>query len=208
MTLKEAIEQACKLTDSEKADYESDLFYILADGAQKWIARNGKHIQRVLTVDVSVCENCKAKGIEKCYHAKKIVLPDDYMMMAPRGIFSYDEPNKSIEYMLRHNLGNPNAGEEFDGNILMVDCIGVIDINYYANPTDITKNTDDSYIFEVSPDTHVAIPYYIAYNLVMSDDVALSTQLKNEWNKYMSVLADVPSVRSVRLTRTQRWGRR
>jgi hypothetical protein len=110
--------------------------------------------------------------------------------------------------MLRHNLGNPNTGEEFDSNILIVDCVGTIDVTYYANPIDITKNTNDTYVFEVSPDTHVAIPYYIAYNLVMSDDVALSTQLKNEWNKYMSVLADVPSVRSVRLTRTQRWDRR
>ena len=67
--------------------------------------------------------------------------------------------------------------------------------DYYATPTREVENilSDEeleSYEYETAEETHIAIPSYIGYQLVKSDDVQLAQILMDEWNRYMSLFDD------------------
>ena len=78
---------------------------------------------------------------------------------------------------------------------------------YWALPKDLTaEGVDlDNYEYEVAPHTHVAIPAFIGYQLVKTDDVQLAQILLNEWNKYLSLFDDKTKTINKKIRNTIRW---
>ena len=66
-------------------------------------------------------------------------------------------------------------------------------------PQTIDGETPDDYEFEVSTETHNAIPYYIGYELAKTDDTTLAQMLLNEWNRYMSIFVNEPKAVTKRI---------
>ena len=168
MTYKESLDIAFLKTDSESSDYESKLFPVLANEAQMYIAKYGTHIVRRVEIDADTTP----------YRVK---LPDDFYRVALQGMVYADDELSGAEYHI------------VDDNNLVVEEKGTFNLYYYALPKDLTKLTDEeleNYEYEVAEDTHVAIPSYIGYQLVKSDDVQLAQVLMDEWNKYMSLYDD------------------
>ena len=94
-----------------------------------------------------------------------------------------------------------------DDNNIVVSEEGKFNFYYYALPTDITKLSDEeleTYEYEIAGDTHIAIPSYIGYQLVKSDDVQLAQILMDEWNRYLSLFDD-PVKTIKRKNRVRRW---
>ena len=168
MTYKESLDMAFLKTDSEASDYDSKLFPILANEAQMYIAKYGTHIVRKIEIDAD----------NTPYKAK---LPDDFYRVALQGMVNADDELEGVEYYI------------VDDNNLVVNEEGKFNFYYYALPNDLTKLSDEeleAYEYEVASDTHVAIPSYIGYQLVKSDDVQLAQVLMDEWNKYLSLFDD------------------
>lgn len=165
MTYKESLDIAFLKTDSESSDYESKLFPVLANEAQMYIAKYGTHIVRKIEIET---DNTPYR----------MELPKDFYRVALQGmVYADDELNGAEFYIV-------------DDNNLVIPEAGKYKFYYYALPTDITKLSDeelDNYEYEIAGDTHVAIPAYIGYQLVKSDDVQLAQVLMDEWNKYLSL---------------------
>lgn len=177
MTYKEAVDTALKLIDSERSEFDDSLFPFFADTAQKKIAMYGKGIEKVIT-------------IEK---------PDD----------TETETEISDFYRLVRTEIRGSGGQVhyyMFNNKFITDSEGTIDVYYYAMPETIDENTPDDYEFEVSPETHNAIAYYIGYELIKTDDTALAQMLLNEWNRYMSVFANEPKAVAKRIKNVYPFG--
>jgi len=177
LTYKQAVDTALKLIDSERSEFESDLFPFFADTAQKMIAMHGKMIERTLTVE-------KPDNIEI-----EVSIPDFYR-------FAYTQirgTDRQVNYFI------------YDNNFV-TDSVGTIDVYYYAMPKTIDGETADEYEFEVDAETHNAIPYYMAYELAKDDDVALAQIMLDTWNKYMSIFKNEPKAIQKRIKNVyRRW---
>lgn len=182
MTYKESLKQAFLKTDSEEADYDSGIFPILANEAQLYIAKYGTHIVR----------KAEIKADKPQYRVK---LPEDFYRFAPLGLVYADDETRGVDCY---------AAE--DGT-LVVRSAGDFVLYYYALPKDLTSGTVDleTYEYEVAPHTQAAIPSYIGYQLVKTDDVQLAQILKNEWDKYMSLFDDQSKAVKKRISSIVRW---
>lgn len=168
MTYKESLDIAFLKTDSEASDYDSKLFPVLANEAQVFIAKYGTHIVRKLDIEVESAPF-------------KTLLPDDFYRASPMGLVDAEDEQRGIDYYI---------GED---DFIVINDKGKFVFYYWALPKDITKMSDEernSYEYEVASHTHVAIPSYIGYQLVKTDDVQLAQILLNEWNKYLSLFDD------------------
>ena len=168
MTYKESLNIAFLKTDSEESDFESGLFPVLANEAQMYIAKYGTHIVRKIDIEV-----------EKAPH--KMELPADFYRSSPMGLVNADDELTGIDHYIAED------------NYLVVNESGNFVFYYWALPKDITKMSDEElegYEYEVADHTQVAIPSYIGYQLVKTDDVQLAQILLNEWNKYLSLFDD------------------
>ncbi len=168
MTYKESLDIAFLKTDSESSDYESKLFPVLANEAQLFIAKYGTHIVRKVDIEVSKTPF-------------KYELPKDFYRVSPMGMVYADDELMGVDYYM------------VEDNYLVIEETGKFVFYYYALPKDLTKLTDEElegYEYEVAENTHVAIPSYIGYQLVKSDDVQLAQVLMDEWNKYLSLFDD------------------
>lgn len=80
-----------------------------------------------------------------------------------------------------------------------------ITLYHYKYPATITDSTADSYEFEVDPNTHECIPYYIAGQALMYDDPASSDKLLNIYYSRLEQLTK-RSIRYPKKVRiTTRW---
>ncbi len=168
MTYKQSLDIAFLKTDSESSDYESKLFPVLANEAQMYIAKYGTHIVRKLDIEV-----------EKAPFKTK--LPDDFYRVALQGLVDAEDELNGIDYYIAE-----------DG-FIVINEPGKLVLYYYALPKDLTRLTDEeleTYEYEVADHTHVAIPAYIGYQLVKTDDVQLAQILMDEWNRYLSLFDD------------------
>lgn len=168
ITYKDCIKTALLKTDCEESDFDKNMFPILANEAQLYIAKYGTHIVR--TAEFT------ADSIP--YRAK---LPDDFYRIALRGMVRKDDELSGADCFLAE-----------DGCIV-INQKGDFKLYYYALPKDLTKLTDeelDTYEFEVADHTQVAIPLYVGYQLVKSDDVQTAQILMDEWNGYMALFDD------------------
>lgn len=191
MTYKESLEQAFLKTDSEKGDYEAGIFPALAHEAQMYIAMYGTHIKRTDEITVQAVNGDSVAEGGNIY-----TLPDDFYRFDTGKIVYRDSPRISAAW---HMTGSGTVAFEQTGTYLL---------KYWAKPQDLTQMTDeerDGYTYEVAPETHVAIPFYIGYQLVKTDDVQLAQMLLNEWNKYMSLFDDAVKAAEKRITNAVRW---
>lgn len=183
MTYKESLDIAFSKTDSEASDYEAKLFPVLANEAQMYIAKYGTHIIRKLDIEV---ENIPFKT----------ELPKDFYRVSPMGLVDAEDELSGIDYYIAED------------NFIVITESGKFVLYYWALPKDITKLSEEElevYEYEVPHHTHVAIPAYIGYQLVKTDDVQLAQILMDEWNKYLSLFDDkVKSVKR-RIKNTTRW---
>ena len=170
MTYKEAVDTALKLIDSERSDFDESLFPFFADTAQKKIAMYGKRIEKLHTLE-------KPDDAEV-----EVEIPGFYQLIRTE-IRGSDE---QVNYYIIENT-------------FVTDSKGTIDIYYYAMPQTIDGETPDDYEFEVSTETHNAIPYYIGYELAKTDDTTLAQMLLNEWNRYMSIFVNEPKAVTKRI---------
>lgn len=168
MTYKESLDIAFLKTDSESSDYEAKLFPVLAHEAQVYIAKYGTHIVRKVDIEV---ENAPFKTL----------LPDDFYRASPMGLVDAEDELNGIDYYIAED------------DYIVINDTGKFVFYYWALPKDITKMSDEEredYEYEVAEHTHVAIPSYIGYQLVKTDDVQLAQILLNEWNKYLALFDD------------------
>ena len=183
MTYKESLNIAFLKTDSEESDFEIGLFPVLANEAQMYIAKYGTHIVRKIDIEV-----------EKAPH--KVELPADFYRSSPMGLVNADDELTGIDHYIAED------------NYLVVNESGNFVFYYWALPKDITKMSDEElegYEYEVADHTQVAIPSYIGYQLVKTDDVQLAQILLNEWNKYLSLFDDKTKAVNRKIKNTARW---
>lgn len=174
MTYKESLDIALLKVDSEASDFDSNLFPILANEAQMYIAKYGTHIVRRAEYNV-----------DKVPY--RIKLPDDFYRVALRGMVQQSDELQGVDYFLA------------DDGYMVINEVGNFVLYYYALPKDITKLSEEEreeYEYEIAGHTHVAIPAYIGYQLVKSDDTQMAQILMDEWNKYLSLFDD--NVKTVR----------
>ena len=192
MTYKESLEIAFLKTDSESSDYESGLFPVLANEAQMYIAKYGTHIVKK--------QEYKVDSVP--FEAD---LPKDFYRTSPVGLVNAQDDRTGVD----HYIGEDNS----QSNKIVINEPGDFVLYYWALPKDITKLSAEEleeYEYEVSEHTHVAIPSYIGYQLVKTDDVQLAQILLNEWNKYLSLFDDKVKavkrkIRNTMFYRTRRW---
>ena len=168
MTYKQSLDIAFLKTDSEASDYDAKLFPVLAHEAQMYIAKYGTHIVRKVDIEV---ENVPFKT----------ELPKDFYRASLMGLVDFEDEQRGIEYYIAED------------NFIVINETGKFVFYYWALPKDMTKMSDEeleAYEYEVSDHTHVAIPAYIGYQLVKTDDVQLAQILMDEWNKYLSLFDD------------------
>lgn len=65
--------------------------------------------------------------------------------------------------------------------ILPSNKAGMYTIWYHAYPTQITEETTDDFVLAIDPDVAVLLPLYMASQLYMDDDLAISTTLRNQF---------------------------
>ena len=187
MTYKESLEIAFLKTDSESSDYESGLFPILANEAQMYIAKYGTHIVKK--------QEYKVDSVP--FEAD---LPEDFYRVSPVGLVNADDDKTGADYY----IGEDNS----QSNKIVINEPGDLVLYYWALPKDITKLSAEEleeYEYEVSEHTHVAIPSYIGYQLVKTDDVQLAQILLNEWNKYLSLFDDKVKAVKRKIRNSVRW---
>ena len=183
MTYKESLDIAFLKTDSEASDYEAKLFPYLANEAQMYIAKYGTHIVRKIEYEV-----------EKTPF--KVALPDDFYRASPMGLVDAEDELNGIDYYIAED------------SFIVINKSGKFVFYYWALPKDLTKLTYEeleAYEYEVAGHTHVAIPAYIGYQLVKTDDVQLAQILMDEWNKYLSLFDDKVKAVKRRIRNTTRW---
>ena len=177
MTYKESLETAFRYADSERSDFDyPDMFHTLANEAQMLIATQGDKILREREIEVigqslSLADGEPAPFTQGSQRGYELMLPEDV-------------------YEVRNILdvrGNPVTFDTYERGVAIVPAPGTYKVIYYALPKVIDENTPDDYEYEVPLYTHVAIPYYIAYRLVGTDDTTLYQALKNQWNMYMGI---------------------
>lgn len=158
MTYKKSLEIAFRYADSEESDFDyPDMFYTLADEAQKLIATKGDYITKSVCAEIT--------------DDKTFTLPDDFYEF--ESVLSEDGTNAAYRIA--------------DNNHIVFENAGKYTILYHSLPDTVDDDTPDDYVYQVPEYTHPAIPYYIAYRLIETDDITLSTALKNQWNLYMSI---------------------
>ena len=65
---------------------------------------------------------------------------------------------------------------------------GKVRIHYFRYPRPLGEDPPDRKRLDNSPDTHRAIPYYVASRLVLDDDAYKQQVLFNEWRQKLSEL--------------------
>ena len=187
MTYKESLNTAFLKTDSESSDYDSGIFPILANEAQMYIAKYGTHIVKK-----------KSYSVEK--PGTEFELPTDFYRASPLGLVNADDETDGADFYVSEDSQSAKT--------IVINETGDFVLHYWALPKDITAMTDselDSYEYEVAEHTHVAIPSYIGYQLVKTDDVQLAQILLNEWNKYLSLFDDSVKAVKKKIHNTARW---
>ena len=65
---------------------------------------------------------------------------------------------------------------------------GSIQVHYFRYPTTITKDTPDTYEFEVDIEAQELIPMFVASRCLMDENATMAIQLMNEYQTKLSRL--------------------
>lgn len=123
------------------------------------------------------------------YNLKEMV--SDFYMLANNDI--YYEGDADISRYIR----TTDYFEE--GNSVLVldrDTPGNFKVYYNAYPTRIDASTPDDYELSIDPEVATLMPLYMASQLYKDDDIAISTQYRNEFEAAFALLKDSVSTPS------------
>lgn len=108
----------------------------------------------------------------------------------------YDLPDDfSQAYKVRDETGD-NYSVEFLGTKILVEDTQphTLRIDYYAFPTEITDETTDDFVFELSQDAQQVLPYAVAADLLKTDPSADYTAFEVKYNNLVQNLDPRQSV--------------
>ena len=100
---------------------------------------------------------------------KSIGLPDDFMEEKRLRYFSSN--NSILRYYIQKDKLKVHKS-----------CLGKFELEYYAVPEEITEDNQDDYEFELDMDAQMALPYYVASSVLMSDVSANYTAFEAKYN--------------------------
>ena len=110
-------------------------------------------------------------------------------VIVEKGVAVYTLPYGCTEVQrVKSRLSEQPVQYEVIGNEIYLDGSSDADIFYARVPSDITAATSESYIFEIVPQAHFAVPYYMVYHLCKTNDVENAQAALTEWNKYAALL--------------------
>ena len=129
--------------------------------------------------NTALFEVAQIKKIEKVFEFKNeevvdeeyksIGLPDDFMQEKKLRYFTTN--NHSLKYYIQK-----------DKLKIYKNCLGKFELEYYAIPEEITEDNADDYEFELDLDAQMALPYYVASSVLMSDVSANYTAFEAKYN--------------------------
>lgn len=129
--------------------------------------------------NTALFEVAQIKKIEKVFEFKNeevvdeeyksIGLPDDFMQEKKLRYFTTN--NNSLKYYIQK-----------DKLKIYKNCLGKFELEYYAIPEEITEDNADDYEFELDLDAQMALPYYVASSVLMSDVSANYTAFEAKYN--------------------------
>lgn len=100
---------------------------------------------------------------------KSIGLPDDFMQEKKLRYFTTN--NTILKYYIQK-----------DKLKIYKNCLGKFELEYYAIPEEITEDNAEDYEFELDLDAQMALPYYVASSVLMSDVSANYTAFEAKYN--------------------------
>lgn len=100
---------------------------------------------------------------------KSIGLPDDFM--EERRLRYFSSNNSILRYYIQK-----------DKIKIHKSCLGNFELEYYTIPEEITEDNQDNYEFELDMDAQMALPYYVASSVLMSDVSANYTAFEAKYN--------------------------
>lgn len=129
--------------------------------------------------NTALFEVAEIKKIEKVFEFKNeevvdeeyksIGLPDDFMQEKKLRYFTTN--NNNLKYYIQK-----------DKLKIYKNCLGKFELEYYAIPEEITEDNADDYEFELDLDAQMALPYYVASSVLMSDVSANYTAFEAKYN--------------------------
>lgn len=129
--------------------------------------------------NTALFEVAEIKKIEKVFEFKNeevvdeeyksIGLPDDFMQEKKLRYFSTN--NNNLKYYIQK-----------DKLKIYKNCLGKFELEYYAIPEEITEDNAEDYEFELDLDAQMALPYYVASSVLMSDVSANYTAFEAKYN--------------------------
>lgn len=129
--------------------------------------------------NTALFEVAQIKKIEKVFEFKNeevvdeeyksIGLPDDFMQEKKLRYFTTN--NHNLKYYIQK-----------DKLKIYKNCLGKFELEYYAIPEEITEDNAEDYEFELDLDAQMALPYYVASSVLMSDVSANYTAFEAKYN--------------------------
>ena len=129
--------------------------------------------------NTALFEVAEIKKIEKVFEFKNeevvddeyksIGLPDDFMQEKKLRYFTINGNN--LKYYIQK-----------DKLKIYKNCLGKFELEYYAIPEEITEDNAEDYEFELDLDAQMALPYYVASSVLMSDVSANYTAFEAKYN--------------------------
>lgn len=129
--------------------------------------------------NTALFEVAQIKKIEKVFEFKNeelvdeeyksIGLPDDFMQEKKLRYFTTN--NNNLKYYIQK-----------DKLKIYKKCLGKFELEYYAIPEEITEDNAEDYEFELDMDAQMALPYYVASSVLMSDVSANYTAFEAKYN--------------------------
>lgn len=135
--------------------------------------------------NTALFEVAQIKKITKVYNFKMMEeikeeyktfgLPEDFMQEKRLRYFSTN--NSNLNYYIQKNKIKIHK-----------NCLGKFELEYYAVPEEITEENQDNYEFELDLDAQMALPYYVASSILMSDVSANYTAFESKYNSKIEQL--------------------
>lgn len=168
----------------------------LVDDAM-WIIAAGP--RRLLAARRLKPERARDRGGMACY-----TLPEDLMEIVPGGVLVLEDGET------RYESGFVRA----DANhILLPRCGGEVWLEYYRRPCSCLESCaegetepPDCAELDNAPETHRAIPYYVAAHLVLQDDETVYLALLREWRSLLETLVCAPQPQRRVIRDVYGWG--
>lgn len=87
----------------------------------------------------------------------------------------------------------------FESKKLLINSklVGNLAINYYKNPTTITKDTLEATELEIDEDIQELIPYYVGGWIYLEDNPTIATMLLNEYERKISRIQPIMPISPV-----------